>query len=204
MDPASTFIDDTVLIGKDTIIYPFTIIEGKSEIGENCSIGPSTRLVSVHLGSATRVQNSVIIESYIGEACEIGPFAYIRPGCNLEREVKVGDFVELKNSSLGEGSKAPHLSYVGDASIGRGVNIGAGTITCNYDGVKKSRTIIGDHAFIGSNSNLVAPVNIGAGAVTGAGSTITKNIPPGSLGITREKQKIIPNWAEKQESKIGE
>lgn len=198
LDPDSTFIDDTVEIGADSVIYPFTIIEGKSNIGENCTIGPSSRLVNAHLGDRIIVQNSVILDSRVGDGCSIGPFAYIRPGCVLERNIKVGDFVELKNSRLADGCKVPHLSYVGDAEVGRGANIGAGTITCNYDGEKKSRTRIGDHAFIGSNTNLVAPVEVGDGAVTGAGSTITRDVPPGALGVARGKQKNISGWAAKK------
>lgn len=200
IDPDTTFIDDTVQIRPDTIVYPFTFIEGNSKIGENCTIGPSSRLVNAELGCEVIVQNSVILDSQIGDGCVIGPFAYIRPGCVLEQAVKVGDFVELKNSHLGNGCKVPHLSYVGDADVGQGANIGAGTITCNYDGEKKSRTLVGDYAFIGSNTNLVAPVEVGAKAVTGAGSTITRDVPPGALGVARGKQKNIADWAAKKRS----
>jgi bifunctional UDP-N-acetylglucosamine pyrophosphorylase/glucosamine-1-phosphate N-acetyltransferase len=198
MDPSSTFIDGDVDIGADTVIYPYTFIEGKSKIGENCIIGPSSRLVNVTLGSRVNVQNSIIMDSRLEDGCNIGPFAYIRPGCVVEKDVKVGDFVELKNSHLYQGCKVPHLSYVGDADVGREANIGAGTITCNYDGVNKSRTWIGEYAFIGSNTNLVAPVVVGNGAITGAGSTITKDVPPGALGLTRDKQKNIEGWAQKR------
>jgi len=198
MDPSSTFIDDEVNIGTDTIIYPFTFIEGKSKIGENCIIGPSTRLSNVILGCRVNVQNSVITDSRADDGCNIGPFAFIRPGCVLEKDVKAGDFVELKNAHLGQGCKVPHLSYVGDAEVGQKANIGAGTITCNYDGVKKSRTLIGEYAFIGSNTNLVAPVVVGDGAITGAGSTIAKNVPPGALGITRDKQRNVEGWAQRK------
>ncbi|WP_449241035.1 bifunctional UDP-N-acetylglucosamine diphosphorylase/glucosamine-1-phosphate N-acetyltransferase GlmU [Desulfoscipio gibsoniae] len=202
MDPASTFIDDTVHIGADSIIYPFTFIEGKSKIGENCTIGPSSRLFNATLGCRVNVQNSVIVESRVADGCNIGPFAYIRPGCVLEKDAKVGDFVELKNSRLGEGSKVPHLSYVGDAEVGRGSNIGAGTITCNYDGENKWRTKIGEHAFIGSNTNLVAPVVVGDGSITGAGSTITKDVPPGALGVARDKQRNIEGWAKRKKISV--
>ena len=198
MDPSSTFIGDHVDIGTDTVIYPYTFIEGKSKIGENCIIGPSSRLNNVTLGNQVIAQNSIIVESQVDDGCSIGPFAYIRPGCVLEKDVKVGDFVELKNSHLCQGCKVPHLSYVGDADVGRNANIGAGTITCNYDGVKKSRTWIGEAAFIGSNTNLVAPVVVGDGAITGAGSTITKDVPPGALGLTRDKQKNIEGWEQKR------
>ncbi|WP_027364286.1 bifunctional UDP-N-acetylglucosamine diphosphorylase/glucosamine-1-phosphate N-acetyltransferase GlmU [Desulfotruncus alcoholivorax] len=203
VDPASTFIDDSVEIGPDSVIYPYTFIEGKSKIGENCIIGPSTRLVNSTIGSGVTVQNSIILESSIADGCNIGPFAYIRPGCVLEARVKVGDFVELKNARLGQGSKVPHLSYVGDARVGSGANIGAGTITCNYDGEKKSLTVIGNKAFIGSNTNLVAPVVVGEGAYTGAGSTITRDVPAGALGVARGKQKNISDWAEKRKRLPG-
>ncbi len=194
LDPDNTYIDPDVEIGMDTVIYPFTIIEGKSKIGENCIIGPSSRLQDADLGCQVTVNNSVVMNSSVADGCNIGPFAYIRPGCVLGREVKVGDFVELKKAFLGDGTKVPHLSYVGDADVGRDVNIGAGTITCNYDGEKKSVTRIGDGAFIGSNTNLVAPLHVGAGAVTGAGSTITRDVPPGALGVARDKQKNIADW----------
>ncbi|MCG8402436.1 MAG: bifunctional UDP-N-acetylglucosamine diphosphorylase/glucosamine-1-phosphate N-acetyltransferase GlmU [Firmicutes bacterium] len=194
LDPGNTYIDATVEIGRDTIIYPFTFIEGKSIIGENCTIGPYSRLSDAVLGHRVTVQNSVVLDSLVGDGCHVGPYAYIRPGCRLGREVKVGDFVELKKARLGDSAKVPHLSYVGDAEVGKAANVGAGTITCNYDGEKKSVTRIGDGAFIGSNTNLVAPVEVGAGAVTGAGSTITRDVPPGALGVARDKQKNIPGW----------
>lgn len=195
LDPATTFIDATVKVGQDTVIYPFTIIEGVTEIDKNCLIGPSARLVNAHLGKGVAVQNSIVLDSDIGPGCQIGPFAYVRPGCQLGSDVKVGDFVELKKSVIGDGSKVPHLSYIGDAEVGQGVNIGAGTITCNYDGKNKYLTRIGDHAFIGSNANLVAPVVVGDRAVIGAGSTITKNVPAESLGVARSKQKNLAGWA---------
>ncbi len=198
MDPDNTYIDDKVEIGRDTLIYPFTFIEGESEIGENCTIGPSSRIVNSRLGNNVVVQYSIIMESTLGDGSTVGPFAYVRPGCLLGREVKIGDFVEIKKARIGDGSKVPHLSYVGDAEVGKQVNIGAGTITCNYDGEKKHVTRIGDGAFIGSNTNLVAPVEVGAGAVTGAGSTITKDVPPGALGVARDKQKNIAGWSDRK------
>jgi bifunctional UDP-N-acetylglucosamine pyrophosphorylase/glucosamine-1-phosphate N-acetyltransferase len=136
-----------------------------------------------------------------GDGCNIGPFAYLRPGNTLGDDVKIGDFVELKMTSVGQGSKIPHLSYVGDATVGSGVNIGAGTITCNYDGVNKYKTLIEDGVFVGSNTNLVAPVSVGKNAVIGAGSTITKDVPPASLAIERAKQDVIPDWKEKKRKK---
>ncbi|WP_310794965.1 bifunctional UDP-N-acetylglucosamine diphosphorylase/glucosamine-1-phosphate N-acetyltransferase GlmU [Desulfofundulus thermocisternus] len=198
VDPATTFVDRNVKIGPDTVIYPFTIIEGNTVIGRNCVIGPGSRLIDVQTGEGVVIEHSVIRESKIGDKCTIGPFAYIRPGCVLAPEVKVGDFVELKKTVVGRGSKIPHLSYVGDATVGSGVNIGAGTITCNYDGEKKWPTVIGDGAFIGSNTNLVAPVEVGKGAFIGAGSTITRDVPPGALGIERGRQRNIENWLQKK------
>ncbi len=194
IDPDTTFIHSEAQIGKDTVIYPFTIIEGKTVIGDNCNIGPSTRLVNAIIGKGVKVEQSTVYDSTAGDGCIIGPFAYIRPGCVLGKEVKVGDFVEMKKVSVGDGSKVPHLTYLGDSEIGKSVNVGAGTITCNYDGKNKHPTYIGDGAFIGSNANLVAPVRIGEKAVIGAGSTITKDVPPAALGVARSKQKVYDKW----------
>ncbi len=199
LDPASTFIDDTVQIGPDTVIYPFTIIEGATAIGAGCQIGPASRLVNATIGQNCQIQYSVIMDSKTGDDCQIGPYAYLRPGTELANRVKVGDFVEIKKSLIGEGSKVPHLTYVGDAIVGRNVNIGAGTITCNYDGVEKHHTRIGDGAFIGSNTNLIAPVEVGSGAYVGAGSTITKTVPAGSLGMARNKQVNYDDWAARRQ-----
>ena len=196
--PDSTYIDTRAQIGADTIIYPNTSIEGTCRIGENCRVGPGTRLVSAELGDEVLVQNSIILESNIGSKVVIGPFAYIRPGTFLADGVKVGDFVEIKKSVIGRGSKVPHLSYIGDSQVGENVNIGAGTITCNYDGHNKHRTVIGDGAFIGSNTNLVAPVEIGVKAITAAGSTITKSVPDGSLGVERSKQVNLDGWVSRK------
>ncbi len=194
IDPSSSFIDWDVSIGMDTVIHPFTIIEGQSTIGRDCEIGPSCRFKDVTIGNNVIVQNSILLESTVDEEVNIGPYAYIRPGTKLGKGVKVGDFVEIKKSHIGVGSKVPHLSYIGDSVIGEKVNIGAGTITCNYDGVNKSLTTIEDGAFIGSNTNLVAPVKVGKNAVIAAGSTITKNVPSEALGLERSKQVCIPNW----------
>lgn len=194
IDPASTFVGAAVEIGRDTVIYPFTVIEGMTRIGEDCVVGPGARLADAVLGNGVAVQYAVVVGSSLGDGCTVGPFAYVRPGCEIGPRVKIGDFVEVKKSRVGQESKIPHLTYVGDAEIGAGVNVGAGTITCNYDGVKKHRTVIGDGAFIGSNANLVAPVVIGPGAYIGAGSTITKDVPAGALGIARSRQLNIPDW----------
>ncbi|MCQ2559516.1 MAG: bifunctional UDP-N-acetylglucosamine diphosphorylase/glucosamine-1-phosphate N-acetyltransferase GlmU [Clostridia bacterium] len=195
LDPSSTYINKNVIIGRDTIIYPNTFVYDGSMIGENCIVGPNVQLFGAKLGQGVKIRNALVEDSVIGDRCTVGPFSYIRPGCVLAEGVKIGDFVELKKTSVAQGSKVPHLSYVGDTEIGRNVNIGAGTITCNYDGKNKWPTIIEDGAFIGSNSNLVAPVRIGAGAVTGAGSTITKDVPSDALALTREQQKILEGWS---------
>lgn len=199
--PDSTYIDPRAKIGADTIIYPYTSIEGACRIGENCRVGPGTRLVSAEIADDVIVQNSIVMQSTIGAECIIGPFAYIRPETVLAEGVKVGDFVEIKKSVIGKGSKVPHLSYVGDSQVGEKVNIGAGTITCNYDGQRKSRTVIGDGAFIGSNTNLVAPVEVGAEAITAAGSTITKSVPKGALAVERAKQVNYEGWASRKKKK---
>ncbi|PKM77507.1 MAG: bifunctional UDP-N-acetylglucosamine diphosphorylase/glucosamine-1-phosphate N-acetyltransferase GlmU [Firmicutes bacterium HGW-Firmicutes-15] len=191
IDPRSTFIDSEVEIAIDTIIYPGTIIEGRTVIGSGCEIGPGTRITSSIIGNNVLIENSRIKEAQVGDECTIGPFAYLRPQAILHRGVKVGDFVEIKKSTMGEGSKAPHLSYIGDAIVGKGVNIGAGTITCNYDGINKWETVLEDGVFIGSNTNLVAPVKIGTNSVTGAGSTITRDVPANTLAVERAEQKNL-------------
>lgn len=194
LDPDYTYIGPEVEIGKDTIVYPGVIIEGQTSIGEDCIIGPYSRIISSTISHGVSVNMSYLLEVKVGNSCIIGPYSFLRPGTILGENVKVGDFVEIKNSRVENGSKIPHLSYVGDSILGQKVNVGAGTITCNYDGEKKHQTNIGDGAFIGSNSNLVAPINIGAGAYIGAGSTVTKDIPAGSLAIARGKQRNIEDW----------
>lgn len=183
VDPSSTFIDDDVEIGMDTIIHPFTFIRGSAKIGENCSIGPSSDITDCLIGDFSKISYSIAVSSTIGAHAEIGPFSYIRPNNLLADKVKVGDFVELKKSVIGTGSKIPHLSYVGDAEIGEKVNIGAGTITCNYDGKTKHKTVIGSNTKIGSNTNLVAPVTVGENCVTGAGAVIIDNVPDDALAV---------------------
>lgn len=201
IDPSSTYIDSEVKIGSDTVIMPFTFIEGRTVIGERCEIGPYTRITSSIIGNDVVIESSRIKEAEVGDKCTIGPFAYLRPGTVLAEEVKIGDFVEVKKSVVGKGSKIPHLSYVGDAFLGSEVNIGAGTITCNYDGTNKYQTFIEDKAFIGSNTNLVAPVKIGREAVTGAGSTITRDVPADALAVERAEQKLIKDWSRRKKKK---
>ncbi|MEL7568400.1 MAG: bifunctional UDP-N-acetylglucosamine diphosphorylase/glucosamine-1-phosphate N-acetyltransferase GlmU [Dehalobacterium sp.] len=198
IDPASTFIEQDVIIGRDTVVEPFTFLRGKTVIGSECTIGPHADIKDSVLGDGVWVNRTVMIEASVGDQCHIGPFAYLRPGAELNREVKIGDFVEIKKSVIGEQSKVPHLTYVGDSEVGKNVNIGCGTITCNYDGKHKFRTVIKDGSFIGSNTNLVAPVEVGEGAIVGAGSTITKDVPSDALAVARGKQLNIPGWAAKK------
>lgn len=201
LDPSSTYIDPDVEIGRDTVVYPFTFIEGSTRIGSECVIGMGCRIVDSEIGNRVRIDQSTLVGSVVGNDVTIGPYAYIRPESRIEDGAKIGDFTEIKKSRVGRGSKVPHLSYVGDADIGEGVNIGAGTITCNYDGKVKHKTVIEDGAFIGSNTNLVAPVTVGRGAFVAAGSTITHDVPGGSLAIARSRQVIKENWVSKREGK---
>lgn len=198
MDPASTFVDASVSIGEDTVLYPFTWLEGKTTIGRDCRIGPNSRIADSQLGDAVTLHFSYAHECKIADGVTVGPYVHLRPDAELAAGVKVGNFVEVKNSRVGVGSKLPHLSYIGDADIGSGVNIGCGTITVNYDGKKKHRTVVGDTAFVGCNSNLVAPVSVGAGSYIAAGSTITKDVPDGALGVGRARQANIAGWVEKK------
>lgn len=191
IDPETAYIDSQVKISPDVIIYPNVIIEGETEIGEDNVIGPDTRIIDSKIGANNTIERTKIIESNVGSNCSIGPYAFLRPGANIGNGVKIGDFVEIKNSVVGKGSKIPHLTYVGDAEVGENVNIGCGTITCNYDGKNKYKTTIKDRSFIGSNTNLVAPVTIGEDAYVGAGSTITMDVPAKNLAIARSRQKNI-------------
>ena len=195
LDPHNTYIEATVKIGADTTIHPFTLLSGVTDIGEDCEIGPGTRLSDAKIGNGVSIRDSYVTASEVGDGCKIGPFANLRPGSVLGRNVKVGDFVELKNTVLGDGVSAGHLSYLGDAEIGANSNIGAGTITCNYDGLLKHRTVIGEDTFIGTHTTLVAPVTVGAGAWSAAGSSITEDIPAGALGIGRARQINKLQWA---------
>ena len=196
MDPASTFVDSGVFVGRDTILYPFTWLEGATVIGEGCKIGPNTRIAESVLGNDVTLHFSYAHECKIRDGATVGPYVHLRPDTELLAGVKVGNFVEIKNSQVGQGTKVPHLSYIGDTDMGSGINIGCGCITVNYDGKKKHRTVIEDDAFIGCNSNLVAPVSVGKGAYIAAGSTITKNVPPGALGVGRARQLNIAGWSD--------
>lgn len=194
VDPQSIFIDDTVTIGPDTVVNPYTFLEGKTVIGRDCRLGPFARLIDSQLSDQCEVSNAVLKEAVLEEGAVVGPYSYLRPGAQVGKKARVGAFVEIKKSRIGEASKVPHLSYIGDTIIGKDVNVGAGTITCNYDGRKKHQTVIEDEAFIGSDTMLIAPVKIGKRAVTGAGSAITKDVPVESLALERSEQKIIKDW----------
>lgn len=198
MDPASTFIEGSVKISADTIIYPYTWLEGATEIGEDCEVGPNVRLTNVKIGNDTHMQFVYGHDCEVGNGVTVGPYVHLRPDTVISDKVKIGNFVEVKNSNVGVGTKLPHLTYIGDSDIGSGVNMGCGCITVNYDGKKKHRTIVEDNVFVGCNTNLVAPVTVKQGSYIGAGSTITKEVPENALGIARAKQKNYEGWAEKQ------
>ncbi|AFZ66158.1 bifunctional UDP-N-acetylglucosamine diphosphorylase/glucosamine-1-phosphate N-acetyltransferase GlmU [Deinococcus peraridilitoris] len=196
LDPKTTYIDDTVGIGQDTVVGPGVVIRGHSEIGPDCVIGAYSVLEDTVLAGGVCIKpHSVLEGTRVGSGSDVGPFARLRPGTVLAEQVHVGNFVEVKNATLEAGAKAGHLAYLGDAQIGREVNIGAGTITANYNGVVKSQTVIGDGAFIGSNSVLVAPVRVGTGAIVGAGSAVNKDVPEGALAVARGAQRNIEGWA---------
>jgi bifunctional UDP-N-acetylglucosamine pyrophosphorylase/glucosamine-1-phosphate N-acetyltransferase len=200
LDPASTYIDAGIRIGRDTVILPATFLEGATRIGAGCRIGPATRIVDSRVDDGASVQFSVVRGSRIGRGADVGPYASIRPGTLLDEGAKAGTFVEIKASKVGKGSKVPHLTYVGDATIGRGSNIGAATVTVNYDGYEKHRTVIGDEVRIGSDTMLVAPVEVGDRAVTGAGSVITRDVPPGALAVERSEQRIVKGYRDRKDA----
>lgn len=198
LDPTTVYLDEGVTVGKGTLLLPGTVLRGGTVIGADCEIGPNTMICDSTIGDRVTVNASQVNESVVEDGVKIGPFAYIRPHCHVGRDVKVGDFVELKNSRIGAGTKISHLTYVGDSDVGSGVNFGCGTVTVNYDGAAKFRTTIGDGAFIGCNTNLVAPVRVGDGAYTAAGSTITDDVPDDSLAIARSQQVVKKQWARKR------
>lgn len=202
IDPVNTYIDPEVKIGADTVLLPGTILRGRTVIGENCSIGPQSEIIDSIIQDDVSIKQSVLQEAFVDSDTNVGPFAYLRPGAKLGKHVKVGDFVEVKNATIGDGSKVSHLSYVGDAKVGTNVNIGCGAITVNYDGFNKNLTEIGDDAFVGSNVNLIAPVRIGNGAYVVAGSTITHEVEDGDLAIARERQSNKPGYAEKIKARM--
>jgi len=204
LDPSRTWIDPRARIGRDTVLYPGVIVEGECVIGEDCVVRSGSRLADTVLGRAVEVRDHCVLqESRVGDDVQLGPFAHLRPGTVLEAGARVGNFVELKKTRLGKGSKAPHLSYLGDAEIGPGCNVGAGTITCNYDGVNKHKTTLGAGVFIGSDSQLVAPVVLGDGAYVAAGTTVTEDVPPGALALSRVRQINLEGWVARSKKKAG-
>jgi len=201
VDPASTYIEDTVMIGPDTVVQPQTVIEGATVIGSECVIGAGSHVSGSRLADRVVLKPySIIEEAVIDEDATLGPFCHLRPGCHIGAGAEIGNFAELKKSRVGKKTKIHHVSYTGDATLGERVNVGAGTITCNYDGQRKHPTVIGDGAFVGTNSSLVAPLTIGEGAYVAAGSVITRDVPPGALALERSPQVVKDGWAAKRKS----
>ena len=202
IDPATTYVDSDVVVGPDTVIHPCVFLEGSTKIGAACEIHSGSRIVSSTIGDRVCVRNhTVVTDSTVEAGAFLGPFAHIRPGSVVGEDAHIGNFVELKKTTMGKGAKANHLAYLGDATIGTATNVGAGTITCNYDGEKKHQTTIGEKVFVGSNSTLVAPVTLADGAYIAAGSTITKDVPAGALGVGRARQENKEGWREKRRQK---
>lgn len=201
IDPSTTHISADAKIGMDTVLYPGTIIEGKTVIGEDCVIGPNIRITNCVIGDKNEIISSVLVDSTVGNNTSVGPFAYMRPNSKVGDKVKIGDFVEIKNATIDNGTKVAHLTYVGDADVGKNVNFGCGTVVVNYDGKNKHRTTIGDDVFIGCNTNLVSPVKVNDGAFTAAGSTITDEVPENALAIARAKQVNKTGWVKPKDRK---
>ena len=202
IDPATTYVDSDVIVGADTVIHPCVFLEGSTKIGAACEIHAGSRIVNSTIGDRVCVRNhTVVTDSTVEPGAFLGPFAHIRPGSLVGEDAHIGNFVELKKTSLGKGAKANHLAYLGDATIGSGTNVGAGTITCNYDGEKKHQTVIGNNVFVGSNSTLVAPITLADGAYIAAGSAITKDVPAGALAVGRARQENKEGWREKRRQK---
>lgn len=198
INPEHTYIEKNVVIGPDTIIYPGVSLTGHTIIGEDCIIGNNTKIENSTIGNSVNIQNSTIIESVVEDHTSVGPYAYLRPNSHVGKHVKIGDFVELKNAKIGDYSKASHLAYIGDAEIGKNVNIGCGVVFVNYDGKEKHKTIVKDNAFIGSNANLIAPVLVEESGYVASGSTITKTVPKGALAVARSQQSNKIGWVEKR------
>ena len=198
IDPSNTYIGVDVVIGKDTIIYPNNVIEGNTVIGEGGILYPNSRINNSTISENVEIQSSVVLESTIGRNTTVGPFAYIRPESVIGNNVRVGDFVEIKKSTIGDNTKVSHLTYVGDAEVGEGCNFGCGTVTVNYDGKNKNKTIIGNNSFIGCNTNLISPVTVEDNTYIAAGSTITDDVKSGELAVARAKQRNIPGWVERR------
>lgn len=198
IDFHSVNIEEGVVIGKGTIINQCVTLTGETKIGENCIVGQNSKVVNSKIGNKTEIYSSVILDSTVGNETKVGPFAFIRPNCNIGDHVKIGDFVEIKNSSMGNGSKASHLTYVGDSDVEENVNLGCGVVFVNYDGKNKHRSTIKKDSFIGCNTNIVSPVTVGEGAYVAAGTTITRDVPSGALCVGRAKEKNIEGWVLKR------
>ncbi|NMM62153.1 bifunctional UDP-N-acetylglucosamine diphosphorylase/glucosamine-1-phosphate N-acetyltransferase GlmU [Clostridium sp. P21] len=198
IDPDNTYIGKDVQIGNDTVIYPGNVLHGNTVIKEECTLYPNSRIEDSTIEKGVTIQSSVILDSKIGENTTVGPFAYIRPLTVIGKSARIGDFVEIKKSTIGDNTKVSHLTYIGDAEVGSGCNFGCGTVVVNYDGTAKYKTIIGDNAFIGCNTNLVSPVTVKDNSYIAAGSTITKEVPEGALAVARARQKNIEGWVEKK------
>jgi bifunctional UDP-N-acetylglucosamine pyrophosphorylase/glucosamine-1-phosphate N-acetyltransferase len=204
LDPASTYIEDTVSIAPDTVVYPNVVIEGATEIGAECVIGAGCQITASRLADRVTLKPYCVLSAaVIEEGAQLGPFCHLRPHVHVGARARIGNFVEVKQSRIGRGAKANHLAYIGDATVGDDVNIGAGAITCNYDGATKSQTVIGDRAFIGTNASLVAPLTVGEGAYIGSGSVITKDVPPGALAVERSSQVIKEGWVARRAAPRG-
>jgi bifunctional UDP-N-acetylglucosamine pyrophosphorylase/glucosamine-1-phosphate N-acetyltransferase len=202
IDASSVFLSPEITIGRGTTVYPNVHLEGKTKIGKQCTIYPNVRILNSTIEDGALIKDCTLIEeSVVKKRATVGPFAHVRPGSVIGADSRIGNFVEVKKSVIGSGTKAGHLTYLGDAKIGKDVNVGAGTITCNYDGYKKHTTVIKDNVFVGSDSQLIAPVEIGEGAYIGAGSTITKDVPAKALALSRVGQKQIDGWALRKVSK---
>lgn len=198
VDLYAAYIDEEVEIGRGTVIGPCVTLKGNTVIGENCIIGQNSRVENCRIADGVEIQSSVLLDSSVGEETKVGPFAYVRPGSRVGAHCKVGDFVEIKNSSFGDGSKASHLTYIGDSDVGSGVNLGCGVVFVNYDGTNKYRSTVEDGAFIGCNSNLVSPVTVGAGAYIGAGSTVTEDVEADALYVARAKGVTKEGWVSRK------
>lgn len=199
IDLHNAYIDDTVQIGAGTVIGPCVILRGKTVIGKNCIIGQNSRIEDAVIADDVQIESAVILQSSVGQGTSIGPFAYLRPGSHVGSHCKVGDFVEVKNANLDDGAKAAHLTYIGDADVGKEVNLGCGVVFVNFDGRAKYRTVVGDHAFIGCNTNLVSPVRVGQGAYVAAGSTVTEDVSGDALYIARARGCEKPGWVSAKE-----
>ena len=201
LDPLAVYVEPDVEVGAGTLLLPGTILRGNTRVGTNCQLGPNVMLTDCRVGDGTTINASQCEDSQIEDGCEIGPYTHIRPHCVVGRGSKIGAFVQLKNCNLGAGTKMAHLTYVGDSDVGEQCNFGCGTVTCNYDGFQKSRTTIGDHVFVGCNTNFVPPVSVGDGAYIAAGTTVTQDIPADAMAIGRTRQQNREGWAAQNRNK---